>query len=334
MIASSTKIRKKDDQTMTVSNLISLVRHSRKTVVNVTILFFFAFILKSFIWPILMLTSLQSYNYSPYIQKGNYSTSLIRRREWAEEQLPEFCTENFKFPKPCRYSSSSRICSNDSNQRTMFSRSHLDYYIFTRHFGKLKSPGIYVDIAANHPIEGSSTYFFDRCLGWSGLCIEPNSEYFQPIVQERSCALVPTCINSQEGSEVQFNFKGELGGILSKQYKFIKNKHALNNVKQLRCTTLAKLCDQYGIRNINYMSVDVEGHELDVLKGFNFTQTIVQIISVESGPNDVNVQTFLEKKGYARLDITSSNEERHTVERFMGYDMLFKHRSVKFGFPQ
>lgn len=259
--------------------------------------------------------------------------TLLRRYDWIEDEFPEFCKENINVPRPCKYSRRSRSCMNDKNKTAMFSRSHIYYYIFTRHFRNLQRPGFYVDITSNHPINASSTYFFDRCLGWSGLCIEPNGDYFEPIFRERSCTLIPTCISNQDGSKVQFNFRGEQGGILSTDYKFKKKKHFLNIVRELRCTTMEKVCHQYGITNIDYMNLDVEGHELEVLKAFNFSNTNIKIISIESGPKDAKIQKFLEEKGYLRITISSSIEEQQTIDRFMGYDMLFRHKSVTIGSP-
>ena len=51
-------------------------------------------------------------------------------------------------------------------------------------------PGVYVDLATNHPVVISNTFFLDRCLGWKGLCIEPNPVHHSRIRQARSCSLV------------------------------------------------------------------------------------------------------------------------------------------------
>lgn len=53
-------------------------------------------------------------------------------------------------------------------------------------------PFTYADVAANHFKRISNTYFYDRCLGWRGLCVEPNPRYHAELRQKRSCELVTT----------------------------------------------------------------------------------------------------------------------------------------------
>ena len=53
-------------------------------------------------------------------------------------------------------------------------------------------PFTYADVAANHFKRISNTYFYDRCLGWRGLCVEPNPRYHADLREKRSCELVPT----------------------------------------------------------------------------------------------------------------------------------------------
>lgn len=75
-------------------------------------------------------------------------------------------------------------------------------------------PGFYVDSGANDAEALSNTLFFDVCLGWTGICVEPNEIYHKELSEKRSCALVPECI-SDTISEQQFLMQGA-GGHVSK----------------------------------------------------------------------------------------------------------------------
>ena len=56
--------------------------------------------------------------------------------------------------------------------------------------------GFYVESGANKPKALSNTWFFDRCLGWAGLCVEPNPMYHAALRRERTCTVVPECISA------------------------------------------------------------------------------------------------------------------------------------------
>ena len=56
--------------------------------------------------------------------------------------------------------------------------------------------GFYVDSGANDYRKLSNTFFFDKCLGWDGLCVEADPQYHAGIRAHRSCKLVPQCISN------------------------------------------------------------------------------------------------------------------------------------------
>lgn len=226
-------------------------------------------------------------------------------------------------------------CSSTAQGNLMFSVNQQDYYLYTRHFQNLKRPGVYLDIATNHPIYSSNTFFFDRCLQWSGICVEASDVYFEPIFRERSCILVPTCISSTDGEEVQFKPFALQGGVISPHYKFLNTvKSGKDSIKTLRCTTVEKILARSRLNVIDFLSLDVEGHEVNVLQGVDFDKVIINVISVEIGPRLKDVQTFLEGKGYQRHILNKTAFEKANYNDFMRADAIFVHRSVVFGQPQ
>ena len=66
----------------------------------------------------------------------------------------------------------------------------------------------YLDLAANDAKIGSNSYFFDRCLGWRGICIEANPKYHPGIQATRNCDLIKNCVSDREGAKVNFKFAG------------------------------------------------------------------------------------------------------------------------------
>ena len=75
--------------------------------------------------------------------------------------------------------------------------------------------GVYVDIGSNHPFDLSNTFFFDRCLGWRGLCIEPNVKYHKLYGEfNRTCTLVPHCVLDKPTAVTMTFDKGVHGRIV------------------------------------------------------------------------------------------------------------------------
>ena len=97
-------------------------------------------------------------------------------------------------------------------------------------------------------VELSNTYFYDKCLGWSGLCVEPLTMYHQGISSKRSCKLIPECISNKEE---KVNMGGHDVGA------FVKNEGG-----NTQCNTLESMLLRAGQGadnlHIDFWSLDVE----------------------------------------------------------------------------
>ena len=125
--------------------------------------------------------------------------------------------------------------------------------------------GFYVDSGANDYRHLSNTFFFDVCLGWEGLCVEPSVRYHNDIRKYRTCKLVTECISAVAGL---MTLQGD-GGI---------SGHVTAG-GGLKCLPLETML---GARShIDLWSLDVEGHELEVLSTVDFTKISVSVLLVE-----------------------------------------------------
>ncbi len=217
----------------------------------------------------------------------------------------------------------------------MFSQYNQDYVLYKHHFRHLKRKGNYLDIATNEPVSISNTYFFDRCLGWAGVCVEGNPRYYEKIYRLRSCALLPTCVSNEDGQQVEFILHSGAGGIDATN----KNAHlwarggAKEQKIQLRCTTVDHALRRYRVpRVIDYMSLDVEGHELPVLQGINWSTTKINVISVEvSEETKMPIKQFMASVGYRELQRLPNGQH---VGRAIYGDIVFLAPGVVFGKPE
>lgn len=266
------------------------------------------------------------------------STSLLRRSDWPLHHGSKYCEALLRDPSPldlrCHFNPELDRCSNRSIPPVMFSQYHQDFYLFKHHFMHLKRPGVYADIATNHPYHISNTYFFDHCLNWGGLCVEANYLYFENIYRYRSCKLVPTCVSSRDNVKIDFALRGGLGGILDKSYKSMKrfNSSTMSQTYSTRCMTMSKVNGIYGLSEIDYLSLDVEGHELDVLKGFSLDNFIIKVMTIEGTYLSLRrIEQYLSSYGYKRH--YPHDQEKRRDKLLLREDAVFLHNSVTFGKP-
>jgi FkbM family methyltransferase len=151
-------------------------------------------------------------------------------------------------------------------------------------FGKNKRSGFYVDIGCNNPIQKSNTSKL-YMKGWQGICADGNAALIKKFRRIRKRDICLHAIVSDERKEMIFyqdqkdheysSVDPELGN------KLKANSKNLVEVK-MTSTTLADIFDQYlDNREIDLLCVDVEHHDLQVLKGNNFEKYRPGVICVE-----------------------------------------------------
>jgi|TARA_B110000967_G_scaffold89696_1_gene92284 hypothetical protein len=158
-----------------------------------------------------------------------------------------------------------------------------------------------VDLAANHPTKGSSTYELDK-NGWSGLCIEPNPEYATLLSAQRTCQLARSPVDSV-ARNITFRFAGEMGGIEDERFDNRPSHHlqqhraaAAHNYSAsvLQTQQLEAVLKAHSApRRISYFSLDVEGAEAAVLPAlFPWHSYTFLTLSIERPPPDLNSRLF------------------------------------------
>lgn len=223
---------------------------------------------------------------------------------------------------------------------TIFSQFRQDYYLFTRHFSRLRRRGTYVDIAANHPSRGSNSFFWDACLGWSGVCVEANPHYHGALRSTRSCQLIPTCLSDKDGQNVSFAMAAGRGGITDTNKNMVKwgKSGRIPSLLELKCKSMKSVSEENNFWDIDYLSLDVEGHELMVLKGVDWIRTTIKIITVEVSQDTLrSIDSYLAEKGYKRHWVTApelnSTDLLSNVPGLLYHDAIFVHKNVQFGNP-
>lgn len=263
---------------------------------------------------------------------------LPSRDDWSPEHLPEFCRALILNPQPrskeCRRSTTETVCKDGSFQ--MFGQYYQDYYVYARHFRHLKRRGIYLDIAGNEPMHNSNTFFMDKCLGWTGLCAEANPEYLEKLFRVRTCALVPTCISNEDSEIVNFALNRDLSGVVDTNKNIDPQSVEISKTPTIpmRCTTAQFVSQKYNLTVVDFLSLDVEGHELQVLEGFDWDNMQINVMVIETSKRTLpGIRAFLQGRGYVQHNADLTKEGIESKGGLLSGDALFLHKSVLFGRP-
>jgi FkbM family methyltransferase len=159
--------------------------------------------------------------------------------------------------------------------------------------------GYFVEVgAADGVLNSNSKALEDR--GWTGICIDP----FPSNMAGRRCLVMKEVVSRRTGEVVQFHPLGEMGGIAQ---TLATHKDAATSAAavELRTVTLGDLLARAQAPPfIHYLSVDVEGAELDVLHGIPFERYRFGAITIEHNaeePKRTELLTFLGEHGYRRV---------------------------------
>ncbi len=183
--------------------------------------------------------------------------------------------------------------------RNSFKNSHLGEYgedIFIRRFFKDFKKGFYVDIGCYHPIKGSLTYHLYK-NGWHGLNVD---------LSQISIDL----FNLSRPDDI--NIRGAISNINGRTYYYengpINQQNSLNNKNEnkieIECFKLNTLLEKNNIEKIDYLNIDVEGHDFNVISEFSFSKYQPKLISIEDNFYDLkdsinsNINEILVKNGY------------------------------------
>ena len=142
-----------------------------------------------------------------------------------------------------------------------------DYHLSLAFAGQ--QTGTYLDVGAGHPVaDNVSFWFYER--GWKGVVIEPQAELAALYARLRPRDAVVCSIVGRERGATDFNVVGRLHGLSTSVEKYAQQARTLGvdcRVVRLPVTTLTEVCERHGLDRIDFLKVDVEGAEKEVLLG-------------------------------------------------------------------
>ena len=169
-----------------------------------------------------------------------------------------------------------------------------------------KENGFFIEIGASDGIEFSNTYLLETQYKWNGICCEPIPKIFDELVKNRPNSI---CYNkavyNKSGLILNFDIANDshmLSGIsehIDTYRSFVDNN---KDTIQIESISLLDLLNNANAPSfIEYMSLDTEGSEFEILKNFDFEKYTFGLIDVEHNyiePRRTEIKNLLLSKGY------------------------------------
>lgn len=167
--------------------------------------------------------------------------------------------------------------------------------------------GFFVEFGATDGVLRSNTYSLEKHYGWRGILCEPARVFKEKLANNRSVAIDNRCVFSETGKQITFHEVEslELSGI--SDFKHIGGwEEERRNFTEYTVETISlhDLLIQHGApRNINYMSIDTEGSEYEILRNFPFNEWEIECFSIEHNfsENEGNLDVLMSNQGYKRV---------------------------------
>lgn len=167
--------------------------------------------------------------------------------------------------------------------RKLYSQDNQDYIIYENFF-KNKKDGFFCDIGGNHPLKINNTLYFEE-LGWRGIAFEP-LPYMAELWQKYRKAKLFNFALSDRGGELMFSIVKDTTGwedMLSfvKETRDVEYSYETEDIV-VQTKVFKDVADKENIVHIDYLSLDVEGHELNVLQGIDFQKVTIDVLTIEN----------------------------------------------------
>ncbi|GJD54716.1 FkbM family methyltransferase [Methylobacterium dankookense] len=166
--------------------------------------------------------------------------------------------------------------------------------------------GFFVEFGATNGRTNSNTFLLEDGYGWTGILAEPNPIWHADLARNRGCAIEHRCIAARSGETVEFLATDDPE--LSALATCAANDHfasVRSTAPRIKVDTLSlnDLLAEHGApRRIDYMSVDTEGSELEIMRAFDFDRYDVRLLSIEHNntSNEAGLDALMQARGYVR----------------------------------
>jgi FkbM family methyltransferase len=170
-----------------------------------------------------------------------------------------------------------------------------------------KRGGYFVEFGATNGLELSNSYLLEKQFGWSGILAEPAVCWHEELVKNRQCHIEKNCVWSKSGEILKFNQVESANVSTIDIFSNVADGHQKarqkSTIYEVNTISLLDMLDKYHApRVIDYLSIDTEGSEYEILNSFDFGKYQFKIITCEHNHTSAREKIFslLSSKGYLR----------------------------------
>ena len=197
-----------------------------------------------------------------------------------------------------------------------------------------KKQGVYIDVGCNHPIKNNNTYLLYK-RGWSGINIDLDKSSIDHFKILRSNDVnIRTCVSNTNGTTTLYFYhdKSPINTISKDLSNYHQNKP--KEIKSAETKTLDSILENTKFKNdkINFLTVDSEGSEMEVLEGFNLNKYYPDIVVVEFLNLKIkklelinqDISTILDSKIYKYME-----KNNYHFVNFVHSDLIFASKNIR-----
>jgi FkbM family methyltransferase len=192
-----------------------------------------------------------------------------------------------------------------------FSKSQLRQDLFVLSELGFKRNGYFVEFGATNGVDLSNTHLMEAKFGWDGILAEPAKIWHSSLKNNRSAAIETDCVWRSTGETLLFNevndenHSGELSTIDSFSNADIHRevRKTTSNKYGVQTISLSDMLKKHNApKEIDYLSIDTEGSEYEILSNFDFSEYDIKLITCEHNytPLRDKIHALLSKNGYER----------------------------------
>ena len=237
----------------------------------------------------------------------------LLRHNWDLHQTRSRDQEIFSSFRILREFQQTGACASDKDdflryvsQRYMLSYSQLFQDLFVL-WNLGEGPGYFVEFGATDGHLLSNTFLLERDFGWTGILVEPARYWHSKLAENRSAHIDHSCVSAVSGREVKFSESTD-----EPMYSSVDTERGQRSFNSSTNTieynvdtiSLSDLLDKYEApKIIDYLSIDTEGTEWEILSNFDFLSRNVRVLTVEHNgePNRSKIAELLYGHGFRHL---------------------------------
>jgi FkbM family methyltransferase len=187
---------------------------------------------------------------------------------------------------------------------TQQSKSQLKQDLFVLSCLDFKRNGYFVEFGATNGIDLSNSWLLEKEFGWSGILAEPSKNWHQDLLGNRSSNIELKAVYNKSNEKLSFLEASypELSTLIS--FRNIDSHNRKGRTYEVETISLIDLLAKYDAPQvIDYLSIDTEGSELDILSNFDFEYYKFKVITVEHNFTEERerINRLLTSTGYKQV---------------------------------